>query len=284
MDNGKKQIRVRHAGLWVLVIILAVAPSICAVACTHLARRLIYQPHKIDYVPSFPKHVPGLERFWLETGQGRVEGWIIKGLGASDQKPGPAVMIAHGNRELIDYYMDRVKVYRRMGFTVMMGEYRGYGRSAGNPSREGIRADYLRFYDKLASEPCVDPKRIVFHGRSLGGAVLADIMAYRRPAAVILESTFTSIKAMAHGAPDFLLSDNYDTLSVLTAYEGPVFIIHGTRDRIVPVQHARELHARISHSELYLDDFGHNDGPADWFGYWDRIRRFFKQAGLLKAD
>lgn len=255
-----------------------------ALACTHPARRLIYQPHKIDYVPSFPKHVPGLERFWLETGQGRVEGWIIKGTGASDRHPGPAVMIAHGNRELIDYYMDRVKVYRRMGFTVMLGEYRGYGRSAGKPSRVGIRADYLRFYDKLASTPCVDPKRIVFHGRSLGGAVLADITAYRRPAAVILESTFTSIKAMAHGAPDFLLSDNYDTLSAMTAYEGPVFIIHGSRDRIVPVQHAKELHARISQSELYLDDFGHNDGPADWFGYWDCIRRFFKKAGVLKAE
>jgi len=143
-----------------------------------------------------------VQRIWLEKDQGPVEGWLLQGLGVAAEKPGPAVLIAHGNRELIDFYLDRARAYRRMGFTVLLAEYRGYGRSAGAPSRQRIAADFERFFDRLASLPFVDAKRIVFHGRSLGGAVLSELSRQRPPAALIVESTFTSIKAMAHGAPD----------------------------------------------------------------------------------
>lgn len=251
-------------------------------ACTHPVRRLVFQPHKIKNVPAFPGNRPDLERFWLTTDQGRVEGWLIQGRPVNTQNPGPAVLLAHGNRELIDYYLERAMFYRDMGFCVLMGEYRGYGRSAGQPSRERIRADYIRYYDVLASLPSVDRERILFHGRSLGGAVLADLQQYRRPAAVILESTFSSIKAMAHGAPDFLLSDNYNTLSAMAAYDGPVLILHGTQDRVVPVRHARRLKNHIPHARLVLDLFGHSDAPETWPDYWGSIRQFIEENGLLK--
>ena len=66
--------------------------------------------------------------------------------------PGKLLM-AHGNRELIDFYLNRAETYQRMGFTVLLGEYRGYGRSAGKPSRKRIASDYRRFYDLLISLP-----------------------------------------------------------------------------------------------------------------------------------
>ncbi len=270
----------RHSGLNLFIIVITVSLLVNATACTHFVRRLVFQPHKIDHVPDFPAHLPHLQRFWLETDQGEVEIWIVPARGVTHQRPGPAVMIAHGNRELIDYYLEYAMAYRNMGFTVLMGEYRGYGRSAGNPSREKIRADYIRFYDKLASLPGVDPERILFHGRSLGGAVLGDLLPHRRPAAVILESTFSSIKAMAYGAPDFLLSDNYDTIASMAAYDGPVLIIHGNRDQVVPVRHARELKKHIPQAVLFLDNFGHNSDPPDRFDYWKTIRRFIDNAML----
>jgi fermentation-respiration switch protein FrsA (DUF1100 family) len=252
------------------------------VACTHPARRLVFQPHKIETVPPFPEDCPHLQRFWLTTDQGAVEGWLLPGEGATPQRPGPAVMIAHGNRELIDDYLPRALAYRRIGFTVMLGEYRGYGRSAGAPSRSRIASDYLRFYDQLAAQPGVDPNRIVFHGRSVGAAVLCDLLPYRSATAIILESTFTSIKAMAHGAPDILLSDNYDTLAALSAHSGPVLIIHGSRDEVVPVQHALALKQHIAQARLILYDFGHSDGPPDWSVYWQDIERFLRDAGILE--
>ncbi|MGD8946887.1 MAG: alpha/beta hydrolase [Desulfobacterales bacterium] len=215
-----------------------------------------------------------MERFWLKTEQGDVEWWLFEGDGIDASHQRPAVLMAHGNRELIDFYLNRAETYQRMGFTVLLGEYRGYGRSAGEPSRKRIASDYRRFYDLLISLPTVDPKRIVFHGRSLGGSVLSELSQYRPPAAVIVESTFTSIKAMAHGAPEILLSDNYDTVSALLAYQGPILIIHGTKDKVVPVRHALEMKKQIPTAELILYDCGHSDGPPVWEIYWKDISEF----------
>jgi len=243
-------------------------------ACTHPVRQLVFQPHKIEKIPPFPKNVTNFERFWLKTEQGDVEWWIFEGDLVDESHRGPAVLMAHGNRELIDFYLNRAKMYQRMGFTVLLGEYRGYGRSAGTPSRKRIASDYKRFYDHLISLPIVDSNRIVFHGRSLGGSVLSELSCHRPPAAIIVESTFTSIKAMAHGAPEILLSDNYDTVSALLTYQGPILIIHGNRDDVVPVKHALEMKKRIPNAELILYDCGHSDGPPVWEIYWKDITEF----------
>ena len=132
----------------------------------------------------------------------------------------------------------------------------------------------MAFYDYLASQPFVDSQKVVFHGRSLGGAVISELSRQRPAAGIIVESTFTSIKAMAHGAPDFLLVDRYDTIGALLEYSGPILIIHGTRDNVVPVAHALEVKKRIPRAELLLYDFGHSDGPPDWDHFWKDIMEF----------
>lgn len=246
-------------------------------ACTHPVRRMVFQPHNIQQAPPFPEAAARLKRLWLSTEQGDVEAWLFQGSGVDAAHPGPAVLMAHGNRELIDFYLNRAQAYQRMGFTVLLSEYRGYGRSAGTPGRQRIADDFRRFHDLLVSLPTVDARRTVFHGRSLGGSVLSELSRERPPAAIIVESTFTSIKAMAHGAPDILLVDAYDTLSALAAYPGPILIIHGTGDKVVPVAHARELKARLPNAELILYDCGHSDGPPDWDAYWKDVMKFLER-------
>lgn len=276
--NLKGGLKIGASGVFFLFLTVGLLTAM--VACTHPVRRMVFQPHKIDHVPVFPKKIPGLEQFWIATEQGRVEGWILHSKRVSSQRPGPAVIIAHGNRELIDFYLQHAVFYRDLGFTVLMGEYRGYGRSAGKPSRKRITRDAIRFYDKLAALPGVDAQRIMFHGRSLGGAVLAELALHRRPAAIILESAFSSIKAMAHGAPNFLLSDNYDTGAAMGTYDGPVLILHGNQDKVVPVQHAYVLKTQIPHARLTIGDFGHSDGPASAFGYWGCLRAFIEETAI----
>ncbi|MEN8246198.1 MAG: alpha/beta hydrolase, partial [Thermodesulfobacteriota bacterium] len=232
----------------------------------------------IKSIPPFPEMVRNFEQFWLTTEQGDVEWWLFKGHGVDALHPGPTVLIAHGNRELIDFYLSRAEAYQSMGYNVLLGEYRGYGRSTGKPSRKRIASDYKRFYDQLIAMPTVDPERIVFHGRSLGGGVLSELSRHRPPAAIIVESTFTSIKDMAHGAPDFLLSDNYDTLSALKDYQGPILIIHGNEDKVVPVKHALEMKKQVPAAQLILYDCGHSDGPPDWEAYWKDITGFLDEA------
>ena len=263
----------------ILQVILLIMIYLCILtACTHPIRRLVFQPHKIKSIPPFPERVHNFEQFWQTTEQGDVEWWLFKGHGVDALHPGPAILIAHGNRELIDFYLNRAEAYQSMGYTVLLGEYRGYGRSAGKPSRKRIASDYKKFYDHLISMPAVDPERIIFHGRSLGGGVLSELSRHRPPAAIIVESTFTSIKEMAHGAPNFLLSDNYDTLSALKAFQGPILIIHGNEDEVVPVKHALEMKKQVPAAQLILYDCGHSDGPPDWDKYWQDISGFLDEA------
>jgi fermentation-respiration switch protein FrsA (DUF1100 family) len=155
---------------------------------------------------------------------------------------------------------------RDAGFGVMLVEYPGYGRSAGKPSDKSIIATMLAAYDWAVKEPRVDARRIVAHGRSMGGGA-AGQLAKRRPlAALILESTYTSLAAMirAAGVPDFLVVNRLDTLEALESFNGPLLVMHGERDEVIPVEHALELARNHRVVKLEILPCGHNDCPPQW--------------------
>jgi hypothetical protein len=218
---------------------------------------------------------------------GVVEAWFFPAKPDQTGKPAPAVIYFHGNAELIDSQERTVKGYSKIGFSVFLPEYRGYGRSAGTPSEKGIGADMIRFYDLLIRRADVDPSRIVFHGRSVGGGVAADLATRRAPAALILESTFTSIAAMAlkFGSPPFLLKHPFHTDRVVERLDVPMLIFHGTRDTVVPVSHGRRLH-ELARGSTYVEyNSEHNDFPGEGNdeAYWREIQAFLVRLGLLSA-
>ncbi len=90
--------------------------------------------------------VEGLERLSLDTEEGAVEGWLLRAPGASAARPAPLLIFAHGNGELIEYWPDALLPYRALGMHVLLPEYRGYGRSAGQPSEMKTVADLTAFY------------------------------------------------------------------------------------------------------------------------------------------
>ncbi|HRR86970.1 MAG TPA: alpha/beta hydrolase, partial [Phycisphaerae bacterium] len=132
----------------------------------------------------------------------------------------------------------------------------------------------------------VDPGRIAIHGRSLGGGVAAQIAARRKPAALILESTFTSVASYAqkYCVPKLLVRHPFRTDLVLPELDVPVLVFHGTRDDIVPVKHGRRL-AKLARNAVYVEyDCGHNDapGPGNEADYWGRIEAFLEEAGITR--
>jgi fermentation-respiration switch protein FrsA (DUF1100 family) len=199
----------------------------------------------------------------------------------------PLVVFFHGNAEVIDHQEDTVRGYHRLGCSVALIEYRGYGQCGGRPSQAGIRSDSIDFYDQLARRNDVDPERIVFHGRSLGGGIAADVARQRRPAALILQSTFTSVADMARGylVPSFLARHPFRTDRALDTLNLPVLIFHGKRDKIIPVDHGRRLRDRAANAAYVEYDCGHNDFPG--FGndaeYWDQIASFLRTTRIIDA-
>lgn len=192
--------------------------------------------------------------------------------------PFPVMIFAHGNGELADFWTDQFGMVQSWGWGVLLYEYPGYGRTPGKPSEATIRRSALRVYDWAASDPRVDPGRIVAYGRSLGGSVASYLAATRPVAGLILESAFTSVGPLAAGylVPKWLVRDPFDNLSALRHYRGPLLVLHGRADDLVPFEHGRALASAVPGAEFHALPCGHNDCPRPW----DLIRSFLEGHGL----
>ena len=222
----------------------------------------------------------------IHTGaNARVEAWFLPAPSASADRPAPVVVFFHGNAELIDYQHYIVQGYHRLGCSVLLPEYRGYGRSGGKPSQKAIRADAIRFHDEVIKREDMDRSRIVFHGRSVGGAIAADLAGARSPTALILDSTLTSVASFAikHLAPPFLVKHPFRTSRMIAGMDTPVLIFHGTRDEIIPVTHGRKLHALARNATYVEFDCGHNDfpGAGNEAAYWGEIEDFLSRNDII---
>ncbi len=248
-----------------------------------LQRRIIY-PHSMIPLPaeSAPS-IPGMETIWLNTSFGNVEAWFLPAVTGRDSLPAPAVIFGHGNGEIIDYWPQELRTFSRMGIGLLLVEYPGYGRSAGSPSQDSITETFVSAYDVLSSRKDVDASRIIFLGRSLGGGALCALALKRPSAALILMSSFTSIRSFAirYLAPSFLVRDSFDNLAVVKHYSNPVMIIHGKRDAIIPFGHGQKLHQAAKQSVLIVYEAGHNDCPPNWDIFWKDVERFLRQHGII---
>ncbi|HZO07962.1 MAG TPA: alpha/beta hydrolase [Myxococcota bacterium] len=226
-----------------------------------------------------PAPEPGVERAWLEIPDGRVEAFLLAPLDEAGVR-GPLLVYAHGNGELVDGWLGEFGEVRSHGVSVLLVEYPGYGRSEGTPSEASIRAALVAGYDWAVAQPQVDAQRVIGHGRSLGGGAICSLARERALAALVMESTFTSVRdaaADAFGVPRFLVRDVFDNRACLATSRSPVLVLHGDADGAIPVSHARRLAATNPAAELQIVACGHNDCPPPW----PAVVAFLRAHGLL---
>lgn len=217
---------------------------------------------------------------------GQVVAWYIPVGWASADKPAPLVMYFHGNAEIIDTQDDRIEGHRANGCSVLLCEYRDYGRSDGSASEAALVEDAVYFLDEVLKRPDVDPSRIVIHGRSMGGGIAAGVAKQRPPRAMILGSTFTSMTDLAPRkalVPGFLVRHPLDVAGVIKTAEYPILIFHGADDDIVPVSFGRKLRDIAPNGEYHELNCKHNDFPGpDESKYWEAIRAFLDKHDIVK--
>ncbi len=230
--------------------------------------------------PVLPVRPPaGGEQVWIEADGVRIEGWYFPPPEAGEARP--AVLYAHGNAMLVDHCLEFAQMYGEMGLGVLLVEYRGYGISGGSPSQRAIVSDFTRFREWLEERPEVG--EVIYHGRSLGGAVVAQLARKHQPAAMILESTFTSVRSFTgrYLIPPILLRHPFDTKMAIGEVSAPILILHGESDQIVPMSQGRRLHEAAPASIFVSMPGGHNDFPGDFGVYKEAIRGFLADQGLL---
>ena len=248
--------------------------------------RLIF-PRDMTPAPLKWPPIANTEEWTRDRADGtRGVAWFVPAPRATESSPAPCLVFFHGNAEIIDHQVPIMEGYRRLGCSVLLPEFPGYGRSEGAPGEKTIVDEGLYFLQRLEGDPRVDPRHIFIHGRSIGGGAAAQIAARREPAGLILESTFTSLASFADAyfVPRFLVRHPFRTDQVLENFRAPVLIFHGTHDTIIPVAHGRRLRdlARQSTDMRYVEyDAGHNDFPprAVEADYWRHIETFLKAHG-----
>ena len=198
----------------------------------------------------------------FKSGDGtRLHGWFFPPSGTS-----AVILFCHGNAGNMSHRLENIERLLSHGFGVFIFDYRGYGRSGGTPSREGIYEDGLSAYDYLVKSRNISPDRIVVFGRSLGAAVALEIAVRRNVNRLILESAFTSTKGVARTMPMFALLSpflpaHYNNLEKIRHITVPKLIIHGNRDEIIPFHMGKELFEAAPEPKAFhaIEGAGHND-------------------------
>jgi fermentation-respiration switch protein FrsA (DUF1100 family) len=224
--------------------------------------KLVYYP--LGDIPATPLELrlPYEDVFFLTADSVELTGWYVPAA-----KPGSlTVLFCHGNGGNIGYYLDTIGILHEMGVNSFIFDYRGYGRSDGTPSEEGMYVDAYAAYQWLVRQKHCEPNTIVVFGRSLGGSVAAQLASKLTVRGLWLESAFTSYADMAaYHYPYFpvrrLCRYTYDTLAYLKNVRCPVIVIHSPDDEIVPFEMGRRLYEAAGEPKKFVQISGsHNEG------------------------
>jgi uncharacterized protein len=272
----------RIVGIFITAALLLYAGFLCLLYFSQDS--MIYPGMKV-LVGSAPPASARMEIIRLPTAAGNVEALFLPATDAPTALPKPLLICAHGNGEVTDFWVTALDGFRERGIGVLLVEYPGYGRSSGTPSERSIRIAMDAAYDRLASDPRVDRTRILGFGQSLGGAAICLLAKDRPLRALILESTFPSLDIFtaSYWAPSFLLRDHFDSLATVSRYAGPILVIHGRQDQLIPWKQSQRLAAASAHSTFKLYDCGHGCWNPEHLPFWQDALPFLKSAGMLDS-
>ncbi len=249
-------------------------------ALSYWANRSVYFPSK--YPDGFWGEQSRLAAadVWLNTADGvRIHAWQVSQAGDL------VTLFFHGNAGNLTYREPHSREITSAGSSILMLDYRGYGKSSGRPTEHGLYADADAAYDYLLKGG-YRPGQIVIHGESLGSAVAVDLASRRPCAGVVLEAPFTSARDVARVVLPVvgpMVIWGFNSREKIGRVHAPILFIQGERDEIIPLRLGQALYsaAREPKSFWVMPGAGHNDivevGGA---AYGQRLQTFYQTIAL----
>jgi fermentation-respiration switch protein FrsA (DUF1100 family) len=222
---------------------------------------------------------PGEDVFLTASDGVHIHGWYVVNPQATH-----TLLWFHGNAGNLEDRREWLEGLRRLPANVLIIDYRGYGRSEGEPFETGVYRDARAAYDWLLREKHVLPERLVIFGESLGGAVAAELATQVKCGGLILQSTFTNAGDMSKLVVPFIpmrwfIRTKFDTLAKVAAIPVPKLILHARDDEVIPfAMGARLCAAARSPKECHWFDRGGHNGifvtvPGEYYGQLEAFLR-----------
>jgi uncharacterized protein len=204
-----------------------------------------------------------------------LHGWLTH---PGRTRPSPLLIYFGGNAEEVSWMLEQND--KLANWSILLVNYRGYGRSGGRPGERELLDDAILLYDQFSGREEIDAEKIAVMGRSLGTAMAVHLSASRKVAATVLVSPFGSIEDIARTSyPVFpvryLLRHRFNVLPLAESIENPMLTIIGSDDRIIPKHHSYELFQAWKGSKemVVIHNAGHNDISMTSI-YWESLNRF----------
>lgn len=262
-------------------------------------RNLAYEdvwltPVDVTHAEAHSRFAPNFNRLSPATSEAakrdRIHGWWIPTSANSESRTTQAapdvLLYLHGNSGAVDVNLNHAARFQRWGLSVLLIDYRGYGLSTGPfPSEQRVYQDAETAWQYLVNTQKIAPHRIVIYGHSLGGAIAINLASHHPDAAgLIVESSFTSIEAMANDQGQYslipvnlILHQRFDSIQKAPKLEMPTLFVHGLQDTEIPYQMSEQLYQSAPDpKQLWLVPGAGHANTASLYEteYRDRIRQF----------
>jgi uncharacterized protein len=241
--------------------------------------KMLYFPMK--EIEQTPKDI-GLdfEEITLRTKDGiNISAWYIP---AKNERG--SLLFCHGNAGNISHRLDSIRIFHELGLSVLIFDYRGYGKSDGSPTEKGTYIDAEAGWDYLVNVKKAAPEKIIIFGRSLGSAVAAETALRHKAGALIIESGFRSVPDLGSRffpyLPVKLISRyHYSTINKIGKINIPKLFIHSPGDEVIPFDHGLALYKNAAEPKEFLGiTGGHNEGfLISGEKYTDGLDKFIKK-------
>lgn len=274
--SGRRASRVLSRVLVVAALVACGPPVLTA-----LQRRMLYLPERTMVAGPRDYGFDDYEEVRIVTEDAvALHAWWLPAAGARR-----TALFLHGNAGNVSYWAGVARDLGEAGWNTLLLDYRGYGRSEGEPSEEGTYRDARAAWRWLVETRGLDPSQVVVVGRSLGGGVATWLAENHPMAGLVLESTFTSVAdvvARIWPVPGIrsIVTLGYPSIERMPRLVVPLLVVHGRDDELVPFDHGRALFEAAGGPKRFVElRGGHNDATAiDRATYVAALREF--EAGL----
>jgi len=244
-----------------IVLIPAVAYLLLVASIYGFQRHLMYHTDT-DILPPEQYNLHGFSEHFVGTPDGQtIQFWYHPAATGF-----PTILYYHGNAFTLGDRADIFSTLTDKGFGLLALSYRGYGKSTGSPTEQGLYIDARTAINYLTDTLNIPLNQTILYGESLGTGVAVQIATEYNVAGLVLQSPYTSVEARAkeiyyYVPVEALIIDKYYTINKISHVKAPLLLFHGELDNVIPIEHGKTVFAAATSPKdaIYFPSVGHND-------------------------